>query len=50
MLFRSAGAGNLVIGHYSKTIADEAMLAAEAAETFGRPVIAAREGLQIDLI
>ena len=45
-----AGAGSLVIGHYSKTIADEAVLAAEAAATFGHPVIAAREGLQIDLI
>lgn len=47
---RLADVGSLVIGHYSKTIADEDALAAEAAEAFGKPVVAAREGLQIDLI
>lgn len=47
---RLADVGSLVIGHYSKTIADEDALAAEAAEAFGKPVVAAREGLKIDLI
>lgn len=50
MIARLADVGSLVIGHYSKTIADEDALAAEAAEAFGKPVVAAREGLQIDLI
>ncbi len=47
---RLAGAGELVIGHYSKTIADETALAAEAAEIFGKPVIAAKEGMILNLI
>lgn len=45
-----AGAGSLILGHYSKTITDEARLAAEAAEEFHGTVIAANEGLQIDII
>ena len=45
-----AGAGSLVLGHYSKTVENEELLAAQAAEEFSGPVIAAREGLQIDLI
>lgn len=47
---RLAGAGQLVIGHYSKTIVDEIALAAEAAEVFDKPVIAAKEGMTLDLI
>lgn len=43
-----AGAGKLVIGHYSKSICDESILVAEASEEFPT-VIAAKEGLVIDL-
>lgn len=46
----AAGVKTLVIGHYSKTIADESILAAQAAEEFDGTVIAANEGLTIDLI
>lgn len=45
-----AGAGELVLGHYSKQILDERKLVAEASEEFHGPVIAANEGLQIDII
>lgn len=45
-----AGAGSLILGHYSKTIIDEAKLVAEAAEEFHGTVIAANEGLQIDIV
>lgn len=45
----AAGASTLVLGHYSKTVTDECVLAAEAAEEFGGTVIAGREGLRIDL-
>ncbi len=43
-----AGAGRLVIGHYSKTITNEEVLVRQASEVFPN-VIAAREGLTIDL-
>ncbi len=46
----AAEAKTLVIGHYSKTVLDESILAAQAAEEFGGTVIAASEGLTIDLI
>ncbi|MDE6277894.1 MAG: ribonuclease Z [Muribaculaceae bacterium] len=46
---RQAGAGILVIGHYSTKIVDEQSLAREAAAEFGGPVIAADEGLKIDI-
>lgn len=46
---RAAGAGTLVLGHYSKTIFDEARLAVEAAEVFDGKVIAGNEGIKIDL-
>lgn len=46
---REAGAGTLVIGHYSKRYSDAAPLRSEAASTFGGPVIAADEGLCIDI-
>ena len=45
-----AGAKSLMIGHYSKTVLDEAILVAQAAEEFDGTVIAAREGLCVDLI
>lgn len=43
-----AGAGKLVIGHYSKTVDDPAVLVAEASEEF-KNVIAANEGLVLNL-
>lgn len=43
-----AGAGKLVIGHYSKTVEDPAALVAEASEEF-KNVIAANEGLVLNL-
>lgn len=45
----AAGVSTLVLGHYSKTVTDESVLAAEAAEEFTGTVIAGREGLQLDL-
>lgn len=42
---REAGARNLVIGHYSKSIVDESVLTTQAAEEFAGPVTAAMEGL-----
>lgn len=44
-----AGAETLVLGHYSKTILDESVLVAQAAEEFGGTVIAGHEGLKINL-
>lgn len=44
-----AGARRLMIGHYSKRYTDSAVLAAEACCTFGGEVIAADEGLKIEL-
>lgn len=43
-----AGAGKLLIGHYSKTIKDESVLVVQASEEFPT-VIAAQEGMTIDL-
>lgn len=45
---RMAGAGRLVIGHYSKVISDPETIAAQAREEFPE-VTAANEGLRIDL-
>ncbi|MCH5222273.1 MAG: ribonuclease Z [Muribaculaceae bacterium] len=45
-----AGASRLIIGHYSKSVDDEAALVAQAAEEFSGTVVAANEGLLIDLI
>ncbi len=44
-----AGANTLILGHYSKTITDESLLAAQAAEEFGGTVIAGNEGIKIEL-
>lgn len=46
---RMAGARRLVLGHYSQAIRDESVLVEQAAEEFSGEVIAAREGLQIDM-
>lgn len=42
---RLAGAARLVIGHYSKSITDESVLTAQAAEEFAGEIIPAGEGL-----
>ena len=44
-----AGARRLVIGHYSKRYNDEEQLRREAASVFAGQVIAANEGMTIDL-
>lgn len=46
---KAAGAKTLVIGHYSQSVESEQRLAAEAAEVFDGTIIAANEGLVIDL-
>lgn len=46
----AAGARTLVLGHYSKTIKDESILAAEAAQEYEGTVITATEGLKIEII
>lgn len=45
-----AGARELVLGHFSKTILDERVLVAEAAEEFSGRITAAAEGMKIDII
>ena len=45
-----AGAKRLVLGHYSRSYNDDAAFAAEAATTFHGDVVAAYEGLKIDII
>jgi len=45
---REAGAGNLIIGHFSKRFVDETPLLQQAQEEFPR-VLLANEGLKIDL-
>ncbi len=46
---RMAGAERLMIGHYSKSYSDEERHLTEAKEAFGGEVIAATEGLRIQL-
>ena len=46
---RMARAGRLMIGHYSKRYLDETPLVEQARESFGGEVIAANEGLVIDI-
>lgn len=45
-----AGARQLVLGHYSKRYDNDEAFVAEASTTFAGPVIAAREGLRLDLL
>lgn len=44
-----AGARRLVIGHYSQSIKDEQVLVEQAREVFAGEVIAAHEGMELDL-
>jgi ribonuclease Z len=45
-----AGARRLIVGHYSQAYDSDEAFAAEAATTFAGDIIAAREGLTIDLL
>lgn len=45
-----AGAKRLILGHYSKRYFDDMLFAAEAATEFNGEIIAAHEGLKIDLL
>lgn len=45
-----AGARRLILGHYSKSYYDDSLFAKEAATTFSGEIIAAREGMKIDLL
>lgn len=45
-----AGAKRLILGHYSQRYDDDSLFAAEAATTFSGEIIAAREGMKIDLL
>lgn len=45
-----AGAQRLILGHYSQRYDDDSLFAAEAATTFSGEIIAAREGMKIDLL
>lgn len=45
-----AGVKRLILGHYSKSYFDDSLFAKEAATTFGGEIIAAREGMKIDLL
>lgn len=47
MIAKAAGAGRLVIGHFSKRYADESVLVADAVATGYTAVTAAREGMTI---
>lgn len=46
---RAAGAGTLVLGHYSQSVLDESVLVHEASEVFDGNVVAANEGMKFDL-
>ena len=45
-----AGARRLILGHYSQQYDDDRLFAAEAATTFSGEIIAAHEGMKIDLL
>ncbi len=45
-----AGAKRLILGHYSKSYYDDALFAGEAATTFGGKIVAAHEGMKLDLL
>lgn len=47
---RRAGADTLILGHFSKRYKSETALVDQAAEVFGGKIIAATEGLTIDLL
>lgn len=49
MTARDAGAKRLILGHYSQRYDDDEAFVREAATTFDGEIIAAREGLKIDL-
>lgn len=46
---RRAGASRLVLGHYSQAYDSDESFAAEAATVFPNPIVAAREGLCLDI-
>ncbi len=46
----AAGVGKLVLGHYSKAYDSDEPFVAQASEEFSGPVIAANEGMKIDLL
>lgn len=45
-----AGCRRLILGHYSQAYIDDALFAAEAATTFSGEIIAAHEGMRINLL
>lgn len=50
IIAREAGAKTLILGHYSQAYDDDSLFAAEAAQEFDGRIIAAHEGMKIDLI
>jgi len=50
IIAREAGARTLILGHYSQAYDDDSLFAAQAAEEFDGRIIAAREGMKIDLL
>lgn len=50
IIAREAGAKALILGHYSQAYDDDSLFAAEAAQEFDGRIIAAHEGMKIDLI
>ena len=50
LIASEAGARRLVLGHYSQSYDDDNLFAQEAATTFSGEIIAAHEGMKLDLI
>ena len=50
IIAREAGAKTLILGHYSQAYDDDRLFAAAAAQEFDGRIIAAHEGMKIDLI
>lgn len=46
----AAGVGKLVLGHYSKAYDNDDVFVTQAAEEFSGPIVAATEGMKIDLL
>lgn len=46
----AAGVGKLVLGHYSKAYDNDDVFVTQAAEEFSAPIVAATEGMKIDLL